>query len=307
MIIEQIETGKTVEEAKDKALAELSALVDIDTVDYDIEVLEYEKAKTLGIFGGKEAKVRVFCEVDDPVQETVEQAPVVKKEVAKSAHLTEKTQQKVISYLGDILKNLGVEDATIELEETEEGTKINFDGTGLGTAIGRKGETLDALQHLVSLVANRNSEDYVRVTLNPGEYRQKRETILVNLANKNAKQALKFNKYIALEPMNSYERRIVHNAVQNIEGVVSWSIGEGDARRVCIGTSKDNAPFRQRNSRGSNRNRGGNRSRNGSRRPQREVYTPDVTPRAPKSDVADLPKYGVIKQKKTPFFSNGVF
>ena len=299
MIIEQIATGKTVEEAKDKAVAELATLVDIDTVDYDIEVLEYEKAKTLGIFGGKEAKVRVFCEVDDPtpeIKEKEQKTPATKKESIKSAKLTENTQQKVIAYLSDILKNLGVEDATIELEETDEGTKINFDGTGLGTAIGRKGETLDALQHLVSLVANRNSEDYVRITLNPGEYRQKRETILVNLANKNARQALKFGKYIALEPMNSYERRIVHNAVQDIEGVVSWSIGEGDARRVCIGTSKDNAPFRQRNNSrgGNNRNRGGRNSRGG-RRPQREAYTPDVTPRAPKSDVADLPKYGVIK------------
>lgn len=299
MIIEQIATGKTVEEAKDKAVLELATLVDIDTVDYDIEVLEYEKAKTLGIFGGKEAKVRVFCEVDDPtpeIKEKEQKTPATKKESVKSAKLTENTQQKVIAYLSDILKNLGVEDATIELEETDEGTKINFDGTGLGTAIGRKGETLDALQHLVSLVANRNSEDYVRITLNPGEYRQKRETILVNLANKNARQALKFGKYIALEPMNSYERRIVHNAVQDIEGVVSWSIGEGDARRVCIGTSKDNAPFRQRNNSrgGNNRNRGGRNSRGG-RRPQREAYTPDVTPRAPKSDVADLPKYGVIK------------
>ena len=299
MIIEQIATGKTVEEAKDKAVLELATLVDIDTVDYDIEVLEYEKAKTLGIFGGKEAKVRVFCEVDDPtpeIKEKEQKTPATKKESVKSAKLTENTQQKVIAYLSDILKNLGVEDATIELEETDEGTKINFDGTGLGTAIGRKGETLDALQHLVSLVANRSSEDYVRITLNPGEYRQKRETILVNLANKNARQALKFGKYIALEPMNSYERRIVHNAVQDIEGVVSWSIGEGDARRVCIGTSKDNAPFRQRNNSrgGNNRNRGGRNSRGG-RRPQREAYTPDVTPRAPKSDVADLPKYGVIK------------
>lgn len=299
MIIEQIATGKTVEEAKDKAVAELATLVDIDTVDYDIEVLEYEKAKTLGIFGGKEAKVRVFCEVDDPtpeIKEKEQKTPATKKESVKSAKLTESTQQKVIAYLSDILKNLGVEDAKIELEETDEGTKINFDGTGLGTAIGRKGETLDALQHLVSLVANRNSEDYVRITLNPGEYRQKRETILVNLANKNARQALKFGKYIALESMNSYERRIVHNAVQDIEGVVSWSIGEGDARRVCIGTSKDNAPFRQRNNSrgGNNRNRGGRNSRGG-RRPQREAYTPDVTPRAPKSDVADLPKYGVIK------------
>ena len=299
MIIEQIATGKTVEEAKDKAVAELATLVDIDTVDYDIEVLEYEKAKTLGIFGGKEAKVRVFCEVDDPtpeIKEKEQKTPATKKESVKSAKLTENTQQKVIAYLSDILKNLGVEDETIELEETDEGTKINFDGTGLGTAIGRKGETLDALQHLVSLVANRSSEDYVRITLNPGEYRQKRETILVNLANKNARQALKFGKYIALEPMNSYERRIVHNAVQDIEGVVSWSIGEGDARRVCIGTSKDNAPFRQRNNSrgGNNRNRGGRNSRGG-RRPQREAYTPDVTPRAPKSDVADLPKYGVIK------------
>ena len=209
--------------------------------------------------------------------------------------MSKEIEAKVTNYLTDILNNMGVEKVKIEISAENDGTKINFDGDKLGVAIGRKGETLDALQHLVSLVANKGNDDYIRITLNPGGYRQKREQILISLANKSAQKAIKYNKNIMLDAMNSYERRIVHNAVQEIEGVESWSVGENDNRRVIIGTSKDNKPFRE-NRRGGY-NRGRRNSRGGYNRENRKPsQTVSTTPdRAPKSDNENMPLYGVIK------------
>ena len=302
MIKESIATGKTLEEAKENALASLG---NYDTDDIGFEVLTQPKAKTLGLFGGCDAKVRVFVEVEDEdiVEETKasEVVETEKKEVVKSAVMTDENKEKVINYLTAILENMGIENVKIDVQIEEDGTKINFDGDKLGVAIGRKGETLDAIQHLVSLVANKGQSDYVRITLNPGGYRQKREEILIALAKKNAIKAKKFNKNVILEAMNSYERRIIHNAVQEVEGVMSWSIGENDHRRVVIGTSKDNKPFREnRGGRGRGGKGGYNKGGynkggyNRSRKPSQYSSRPHQE-RAPKSDSSDLPLYGVIK------------
>lgn len=294
MIKEAIATGKTLESAKEAALLKLG---DYDIADVEIEVLAQPKPKTFGLFGGSDAKVRVYIEVEDEVEEKPEKQPELKKvaetdekkEAVKSAVMTPENEKKVVDYLSSILKNMGVENIKIDVVVDEDGTKINFDGDKLGVAIGRKGETLDAIQHLVSLVANKGQSDYVRITLNPGGYRQKREQILISLAEKSAAKAIKFNKNVILEAMNSYERRIIHNAVQNVEGVMSWSIGENEHRRVVIGTSKDNKPFRE--NRGGRRN--GRYNNNRGRRPSQKIdKAPD---RAPKSDNSDLPLYGVIK------------
>ena len=206
--------------------------------------------------------------------------------------MDKKTEKKTVEYLKEILTHMGVENVSVEVKVEEDGTKINFDGDNLGVSIGRKGETIDAIQHLISLVANKGQEEYIRISLNPGEYRQKREQVLVNLAKKSAVKAKKFNKNIMLEAMNSYERRIVHNAIQEVEGVESWSIGENDNRRVCIGTSKDNKIFRPNNRRRNNGRR--NNFNKGGRRPARQAYQPRTTERAPKAD-NDMPLYGVIK------------
>lgn len=302
MIKESIATGKTLEEAKENALASLG---NYDTDDIGFEVLTQPKAKTLGLFGGCDAKVRVFVEVEDEDEVEEAKAPEVveteKKEVVKSAAMTDENKEKVINYLTAILENMGIENVEIDVQVEEDGTKINFDGDKLGVAIGRKGETLDAIQHLVSLVANKGQNDYVRITLNPGGYRQKREEILVALAKKNAAKAKKYNKNVILEAMNSYERRIIHNAVQEVEGVMSWSIGENDHRRVVIGTSKDNKPFREnrggrgRGAKGGYNKGGYNKSGyNRSRKPSQYSPKPHQE-RAPKSDSSDLPLYGVIK------------
>ena len=295
MIIEAIATGKTLVEAQEAAVAQLG---DIGNANVEFEILAHAKPKTLGIFGGSLAKVRAFYDAPDKkkpkaeakIVEKAENKPVQKE--VKSAVMTAEKEEKVVSYLTSILENMGVENIEINIEVKDDGTRINFDGDKLGVAIGRKGETLDAIQHLVSLVANRGNEDYIRITLNPGSYRQKREEILIALANKSAQKAIKFNKNVMLEAMNSYERRIIHNAVQEVEGVMSWSVGENENRRVIIGTSKDNKTFRE-NRRGGNRGKGSKGGYNRNRKPSNTVNkAPD---RAPKSDSENMPLYGIIK------------
>lgn len=303
MIIEATATGKTVEEAKEAAL--LSLGLSADDIETDFEVISLPTKKVLGIFGGAPAKVRVFKEVPDnektekAVKTDPKKSPAkkeVKKETAPEAADEPKVEcskerlDTTVKYLHDVLTNMGVSEVKIEPVFEKDGIKLNFDGKNLGVAIGRKGETLDALQHLVSLVANRGNEAYVRISLNTGGYREKREDALVAIAKKSASQAQRSNRNVILEPMNSYERRIIHNVVQEIDGVMSWSIGENEHRRVCIGTSKDNKPYRENRGRRTNDRRGRN-----DRRPSNRVDAP-IT-RQPKKDTEGAALYGKIEIK----------
>lgn len=311
MIIEKIGTGKTVEEAKENALLEMGLTADTD-VDFDVEVLEMPQKKVLGIFGGCLAKVKITREVADPKPEAQKPVEVKSEKKAESkpqpapakkhkpvGHLNDDEIANVVKYLENVLTLMGVSDFSTEVVPLEDGIMININGSKIGVAIGRKGETIDALQHLVSLVANRGKDDYFRVTLNPGEYREKRESVLVGVAKKSAEKALRMQRNIVLEPMNSYERRIIHNAVQEIEGVESWSVGESDHRRVVIG----NKEFANSRTGGRNDRRGGNRNgysrgRNNNRsRGGRNDYKVSAQPtREPIKDSAG-PLYGVIKHE----------
>ena len=205
----------------------------------------------------------------------------------------------VVNYLENVLKLMGVSDFTTDVVPLEDGIMININGNKIGVAIGRKGETIDALQHLVSLVANRGKDDYFRVTLNPGEYREKRESVLIGVAKKSAEKALRIQRNTVLEPMNSYERRIIHNAVQEIEGVESWSVGEGDHRRVVIGNKEfaNNRTGGRNDRRGGQRggyNRGGRYNRD---RGSRNDYKVNAQPtREPIKD-SNGPLYGVVKHE----------
>lgn len=307
MIIEKIGTGKTVEEAKENALIEMGLGIDTE-VDYDFEIIDLPKSKTFGLFGGTPAKVRVFREVEDvpeveekpaaKAKKKTEPAKSVKSDVKPSkpiGKLSSEQTKEVVDYLENILKLMGVQDFTTNVVELEDGIMININGPKLGVAIGRKGETIDALQHLVSLVANRGKSEYFRVTLNPGEYREKRESVLIGVAEKSAEKALRTRRNVVLEPMNSYERRIIHNTVQNIENVESWSVGENDHRRVVIG----NKEFNNNNNRGSYRGRGNGRGsygRNNRGRAPKPNYSVKAEPtREPIKDSANLPLYGVVK------------
>lgn len=125
-------------------------------------------------------------------------------------------------------------DAAIEIEENDDEIYITLDGDNIGILIGRRGETLDAMQYLLSLVINRNLGIYKRIILDAANYRQKREDILIRLANRMAEKATRMRRNLTLEPMNSYERRIIHSALQNHKYVDTYSVGEEPNRKVVI-------------------------------------------------------------------------
>ena len=131
------------------------------------------------------------------------------------------------------MEKMGI-DAEINIAAVEEGFFVDIDSSGSGAVIGRRGETLDALQYLTSLVVNKMDGDYKRITLDSCGYREKREETLIQLAEKISNKALKTGRPTTLEPMNPYERRIIHSAVAKVEGVNSKSVGEEPFRKVVI-------------------------------------------------------------------------
>lgn len=205
-------TGKSVQEAITLALEELN----IDMEDADIEVLDEGSKGIFGI-GGKMAKVRITSKI----------AP------------TGDAQK----FLQDIFEKMNVV-VDIEAEEDEESMTLRITGQDSGIIIGRRGETLDALQYLTSLVANKGREDYKRVTVDIENYRQKREETLVKLANRLAERVIKYRKNVTLEPMNPYERRIIHSSLQNNKIVETYSVGDEPNRKVVI-TLKHSSGYRR--------------------------------------------------------------
>ena len=174
------------------------------------------------------------------------------------------------AYLSEIFEKMGAGDVTMEFTKAEDRTVIiHLNGDSIGSVIGKRGETLDSLQYLVCLVANRlrrREGDYVRFTMNAGNYREKREETLRALAARMAKKALKTGRPVALEPMNPYERRIIHAVITDIEGVTSKSTGEEPNRKVIIKPTRTEGAERDRS-----RGRGGRSRRDGDRRgPRRE-------------------------------------
>ena len=309
MIKEAIGFGLTIEEAKENAILNLNASEDADI---QFEVIAMPKKKTLGLFGGAKAEVKAFIELPDEkpqkqpkkkpapkAKENTKKTEPLKKEenVAKSdvkefgelkseSEIAKDTPAyRAVEYLKPILKSLGCENVKFKIGERENAALIELEGDDIGSIIGHRGETLDSLQYLASLVAN-NGGGYFKVSLNIGDYRKKREETLINLAKRISAQVLKTGKCRTLEPMNPYERRIIHTAVQSIEGVTSASFGEGMSRRVVIGVEgKELKPLR-------NDNRRDNRQRRP--RPQnRNNNIVNAPSREPKKD-SDIPLYGKI-------------
>lgn len=245
MIKEAIKEAETIEEAKALALEELG--VNEDKAQF--EVLVQPEKKKFGLFGGSLAKVRVFYE----------ETPT---DIAKA-------------YLADVLTKLGVTNVVIEANETEDGAEFDVNGDDIGFIIGHRGETLDALQYLTGLVVNHIHDEYFRVIINIGNYREKREKTLEVLGRKLAFRACKTGEKVSLEPMNPYERRIIHTAVQKVRGATSWSEGENLQRHVVIGPDRKKQSYGNRNGRYNsgygNRNSSQPRRRSGDY--QRREYT----------------------------------
>lgn len=235
---ETIQEAATLEEATENAAAELG----VPAEDLQIEVLQEPQKRAFGLFGGQPARIRAVWEQPD---------------------LTPAARAK--EYLAGVLAAMGAKDTAITVAEREGGCTLTLEGEHLGFVIGRHGDTLDALQYLTGLAANRVNNEYYRVTVDIGNYREKREQSLAGLARKSASQAARTGRKISLEPMNPYERRIIHTSVQEIKGATSWSVGKEPNRYVVIGPSDDNPVKNRKPKSGGNRSR---RSRGGSRPPR---------------------------------------
>lgn len=252
-------TAKTLEEAKALAAAEFGASED----DIEFEVLEQPKKTLFGLRG--EAKVKAIYEapaaVEEPAQSEQypgdeepeetgapddEQSDDTEKLPANfdvSSSLKVKT---AIEYLTDVLHALGLESFEITPVKRDNNVVLNITGEKLGIVIGKRGETLDSLQYLTILASNRSEESFCRISLDCNDYRDKRRETLVTLAKKTSAKVIKQGRKIALEPMNPYERRIIHSCVAEIEGVSSRSTGTEPYRKVVIYADKPKFDNRRR-------------------------------------------------------------
>ena len=300
MIRTQEATGKTVDEARTNACALLG--VEKDDINVSYEVLEMPQ-KT-GFLGLKltPAKVRVSVELpDEPVaapaapveeptpvveekaapaaepvvEETAPEAPAAVEEPAAPAAEGEEVEVPInieenakvkaaVDYLKDVIEKMGVQDVQFSAVQKGEATIIRLDGEKMGALIGRRGETMESLSYLASLVANRLEGDYIKLGLDVAGYRDKRESDLTALAQRIGAKVRRTGRSFAMEPMNPYERRIIHSAIGKMEGVRSESKGEGRDRRVVIYSTDPNAVAESANARP--RGPRGGRDRNGNGR-----------------------------------------
>ena len=245
-------TGKTEDEAISRALEQLK----LDRDDVSVEILERAKAGFLGL-GSCPAKVRVSYGKDDElapeqpkvVEKIREEKPQrreapVKKEVPQTAEapaapadlgeeVNDDRAQEIRKFLSGLLQQMEVQ-AEVKVYLPEKGRyKVILEGQGLGAIIGRRGETLDAIQQLTSYSVNRTGSR-VRVQLDAENYRAKREQSLERLANKVAAKVVKYRRSVTLEPMNAYERHVIHTALQDVPGVTTYSTGVDPNRRVIV-------------------------------------------------------------------------
>ena len=195
----------------------------------------------------------------DPAEEAENEVPIVIEENAKV--------KAAVDYLRGIIPLMGVENVTFSAVQKGEATIIRLDGEHLGALIGRRGETMESLSYLASLVANRLEGDYIKLGLDVAGYRDKRESDLTALAQRIGAKVRKTGRSFAMEPMNPYERRIIHSAISKMEGARSESKGEGRDRRVVIYSTAPDAQTentygerRPRGGRGNGRRPGGNRN-----------------------------------------------
>ena len=259
-------SARSVDAAIEDALKELGMNRD----DVSVEILDMGKTGFLG-FGVSPARVRVSYETPDPAPEKpanpapapkAEKKPAPEKAEKKPAPKAEKPAPKaepevkaapavtdenadyaaIRSFLSGLLDRMGV-NAEMEISPRDNGgINVNLTGPAMGAIIGRRGETLDAIQHLTNYVVNKDSEKHLHISVDAEAYRSKREDSLTRLAEKMAEKAIKYKRSMALEPMNSYERHVIHTALQNYEGVTTSSTGVEPNRRVVVSYVRPDKP-----------------------------------------------------------------
>ena len=239
-------SARTEDEAIAAALAELG----LDRDDVSVEIVERAKSGFLGI-GASPAVIRVSYEAEDepaaPAAAPKAEATAAPAKAAAAAVVDENEDYAEIRrFLTGLLERMGVT-ADIEISPRENGgVNVNLSGSGMGAIIGRRGETLDAIQHLTNYVVNRGSEKRLHISVDAECYRSKREESLTRLAEKMAEKAVRYRRNVTMEPMNAYERHVIHTALQNYEGVTTSSTGVEPNRRVVVSYVKpdksDNKP-----------------------------------------------------------------
>jgi spoIIIJ-associated protein len=224
--MKSVETeGKTIEEAISKACEELG----VSREDLDIDVLANGSSGFLGLVGAKNAKIRATLK-EKPEVSTPEVSPSSVPSGAQVAETAKKT-------LSDLLRLLEIE-ASIELQEDSERILLNIKGDGSGLLIGRKGQTLDALEYLVNKIVHKEAEDKKRIVVDTENYRSRREESLVNLAQRLAEKAKRMGRPVTISPMSAHDRRIIHLALQEDKALRTWSTGTGLFRKIIISPEK---------------------------------------------------------------------
>ena len=247
MMLKTLEkSGKTEEAALAAALEELG----LDRDDVSVEIVERAKSGFLGI-GASPAVVRVQYEAPDEELETVAEAvaespaaapaeaqPAAAPAAPAAAVDEPEGYARIRAFVSGLLEHMGIQ-AEIEITARDNGgVNVNLSGSNMGAVIGRRGETLDAIQHLTNYAVNRGSDKHMHISVDAESYRAKREESLVRLAEKMAAKAIKYKRSMALEPMNSYERHVIHTALQDYEGVTTSSTGTEPNRRVVVSYEK---------------------------------------------------------------------
>lgn len=223
-----ISEGKTTNEAIEKGLKELNARRE----NVDIKVLDQEKRSFFDILAPRVVKVEIT--VKDEEVKVNEKKPVKYETVEEiSEEELNGIKSELEKFISEFLYRI---DETFSYEIKVDASNITIDVTGekSGTLIGYRGDTLNSLQNILNAIANKNTKSKVRVFLNIDNYKEKREKLLEELAIKVSKTVLRNNKSITLEPMNSYERKIIHSKLQDIKNITTHSIGEEPNRRIVI-------------------------------------------------------------------------
>ena len=206
------------------------------------------------------------AEVEQPAAEQAAPAAAAAADEETEVPIVIEENAKVkaaVEYLQEVIAKMGVENVTFSAVQKGEATIIRLDGEKLGALIGRRGETMESLSYLASLVANRLEGDYIKLGLDVAGYRDKRESDLTALAQRIGAKVRKTGRSFAMEPMNPYERRIIHSAIGKVEGVRSESKGEGRDRRVVIYSTDPNAVAESANARPRGPRGGHDRNGNG--------------------------------------------
>ena len=232
-----VTSGKTIDLAIEAALAQLG--LDRDSV--SVQVLQQAKTGFLG-FGAQPAKVQVTYEAPDEVPEAPKvalssasrkpKAPAVPKEYAPAEPGS--VEEKIEVFLKGLLEHMDSKAVPHCWKESGNAYQVDLVGDDLGYLIGRRGDTLDAIQHLCNYAVNREVEGHIRVSVDAESYRQKREESLRRYARKKAQQVLKARRRTTLEPMNAYERHVIHAALQDMENITTHSTGVEPNRCVVI-------------------------------------------------------------------------